>query len=318
MQIKSPQGSGPGLVSSQRLFGISLLLLSALCWSTSLVTAFLISQEGISVNTSNAGRFLLATVVLLGYQIFHKRPIGLPADGLRYALQLGVCGFFISFGYLTATQYIPVSLAVLLFYTAPFFVALAVRFIEHRPLSGRKMIALMTAFAGLALALNLSADIHLSLAGIGFALLAGGSLATLILLSARKGHLYDSVAVNIHMLAIASFLFVIVVLLSGDLTMPQTPVVWGKLGIVGLTVAVAQLAMFIGVRYTGALLGAMLMNFEPLFTISLAIILIGEQLGQSQIIGAILVVSAVFLISWPGRLKIRSSRLTQEPEFRET
>ncbi len=284
-----------------RFYGILLLLLSALCWSISLVTAFMVSREGITVNTSNTSRFLLATFVLLSYQLLRKRPLRLSRDGQRYALTLGICGFFISFGYLTATQYIPVSLAVLLFYTAPFFVALMVRFIEHRELSNRKIAALALAFTGLSLALNLSEDFHLSLIGISFALLAGVSLAILILLSARKGHLYDSVAVNIHVLGIASVLFILVLVLSGDLTVPQSSATWGKLGVVGVAVAVAQLSMFIGVRYTGALLGAMLMNFEPLFTVSLAILLIGEQLSALQMFGALLVISAVFMISWPSR-----------------
>jgi len=306
--VKQPDSLGVSIEKIQdtsgatRVFGISLLLLSALCWSTSLVTAFMVSRDGITVNTSNASRFLLATLVLLGYQLLRKKPLQLPRDGLYYAFQLGLCGFFISFGYLTATQYIPVSLAVLLFYTAPFFVALVVRFVEHRALANRKIIALIMAFIGLAMALNLSTDVHLSLAGIGFALLAGASLAILIVLSARKGHLYDSVAVNIHMLGIASVLFTLVLVISGDMTLPQTSVGWGKLGIIGFAVAVAQLSMFVGVHYTGALLGAMLMNFEPLFTISLAIFLIGEHLGPLQIIGAVLVISAVFLISWPGRI----------------
>jgi len=295
------QGTTRNTSGMDRFYGILLLLLSALCWSISLVTAFMVSREGVTVNTSNASRFLLATLVLLSYQLLRKRPLRLPLDGLGYALQLGICGFIISFAYLTATQYIPVSLAVLLFYTAPFFVALVVRFIEHRALSNRKVIALIMAFLGLALALNLSADFHMSLTGIGFALLAGAALATLILLSARKGHLYDSVAVNIHMLGIASVLFILTLVLVGDLTVPQSPATWGKLGVVGLAVAVAQLSMFVGVRYTGALLGAMLMNFEPLFTVSLAILLIGEQLGPMQILGALLVISAVFMISWPGR-----------------
>jgi len=283
------------------LYGILWLLLSALFWSTSLVTAVLVSRDGITVNTSNASRFLLATLVLLCFQLLRKRRLRLSREGIWYALQLGLCGFFISFGYLTATQYIPVSLAVLLFYTAPFFVALRLRFVEQKSLSNRKVMALFMAFSGLAMALNLTADFHLSLVGIGLALMAGVSLATLILLSSKKGHLYDRVAVNMHMLGITSLLFLIVLAFSGDLTIPQTPATWGRLGFVGLAVAVAQMSMFIGVHYTGALLGAMLMNFEPLFTIGLAMLLLGEQLSLLQIAGALVVISAVFMISWSDR-----------------
>ncbi len=280
-----------------RSLGIVLLLLSASAWSTSLITALMAYREGISVNTSNATRFTFAAVFVLGYLLIRRQPLRLPRNGIGLSILLGFLLFIISFGYLTSTRYIPVSLAVLLFYTAPFLVALLVRFIDCEPLSAKKILALIAAFVGLVLALKVNAGFTLNMAGLGFALLAACGLATMIMVSSRVPQRFDPVVLNFYGLTIGALLFITTLLIAGDLTIPHTYSAWLKLGIVGISVAVAQVSLFIGIRHIGSMHAAILMNMEPVFTIALAMLLLGEQFDRQQLAGAILVIAAVFVVT---------------------
>ncbi len=125
-----------------------------------MITSIMAYREGISVNTSNATRFTFAAVVVLGYLLTHRQPLRLPRGGIGLGMLLGFLMFLISFGYLTSTKFIPVSLAVLLFYMAPFLVALIVRIVDGEPLSVLKIVSLVTAFVGLILALKVDEALY--------------------------------------------------------------------------------------------------------------------------------------------------------------
>ena len=79
-----------------------------------------------------------------------------------------------SAGYLGAVAYIPVSLAALIFYTFPFYVAVLASLTGREPMTRTKAAALVVAFAGLILALGPSFD---ELNWRGIACGVAGSLA---------------------------------------------------------------------------------------------------------------------------------------------
>lgn len=262
-----------------------------------MITSIMAYREGISVNTSNATRFTFAAVVVLGYLLTHRQPLRLPRGGIGLGMLLGFLMFLISFGYLTSTKFIPVSLAVLLFYMAPFLVALIVRIVDGEPLSVLKIVSLVTAFVGLILALKVDEGFVLSLPGFGFALLAACALATMITISSRVPHKFNPIVLNFYGLTIGALFFIATLVLVGDLTFPETPGTWLKLGIIGISVAAGQVSMFLGIRHIGSMHSAILMNLEPVFTIALAMLLLGERFDQQQSVGAILVIAAVFVVS---------------------
>jgi len=123
------------------LLGIGLLLISGLGFSISLLMANIATKDGIDVNTSNTVRYLLATMLLWAW---HKATGNsqriMPRE--RYAaLGLGIAVFLMGAGYLGATQYISVSLAVLIFYTGPFFNIFISKFTENEPITISRLMA---------------------------------------------------------------------------------------------------------------------------------------------------------------------------------
>lgn len=72
----------------------------------------------------------------------------------------------------------------------------------------------------------------------------------------------------------------------------------GQLGFAGLllTFPLAQLALLTAVDRAGPVVTAVAMNLEPLITIGLAVILLGEHVSAVQLGGAALVVAAIAIM----------------------
>ena len=99
------------------LKGIAFIIISAAGFSVSILTAKVAMTGGASVSVSNAIRYCLATTLLFIYQKAANKPLILKPRERYAALGLGISIFMMGIGYLAATQYIKVSLAVLIFYT---------------------------------------------------------------------------------------------------------------------------------------------------------------------------------------------------------
>lgn len=287
-----PPPRGP----QRRLMGIGMIVISASAFSLSLVTANLAYREGIDVHTSNAARFLLASGLLGTLVRLSGRAFPRPGYTRAVGLVLGIPIFACSYGYLGATQYIPVSLAVLIFYSSPLLVALLARFVDREAITARKVIALLMAFAGLGLALKVDPAQPVDGRGVGLAFLAAMGAACLVMISHRGMQHADAQRLNLYGLASASVLFVLFALLQGGPTLPASGSGWVKLGVTSLALAVGYVTLFAGIRAIGPVFASMLMNLEPLITIGMAVVWIGEDLTTAQVQGAGLVLGGILLL----------------------
>jgi threonine/homoserine efflux transporter RhtA len=99
-------------------------------------------KDGMGVSTTNAARYLVA-LFFVSFSKDTQKKVKLPPQERYKALALGISVFVIGLGYLGATQYIPVSLAVLIFYSFPIFVAVISRFTEKEPITIIRLCAVI-------------------------------------------------------------------------------------------------------------------------------------------------------------------------------
>lgn len=287
------------LSSHNYLAGVLLLILSTAAWSASLITAYLLSREGVSVNTANAARYLIAVLPVFIFLRCQRQSLSLSPRGIRLGVMLGICGYMISFSYLHSTQHIPVSFAVLLLYTAPFLVALAIRIVDRKMLSILQFTAMVIAFIGLAFILEINTSKDLSLIGVMFAFFAALGLAGQITIANYATQWFAAPVLTLYALTTTTVLLLLTLLLAGDVSIPDSSSAPIKLIIIGVSIAIAQVSMFTGIKRVGPMPAAILMNMEPVFTIGLAILIIGEQLNALQLLGATMVIGAVFAVTVP-------------------
>ena len=265
-------------------------------------------EDGFDVNTANAVRHIVVVVLLFLFLKIRKRQLKLPRRERYTGLALGTSVFMLGIGYLNAAKYLPLSLAILIIYTAPFFVAVISRFTEKEPITFIRLIAIIIAFLGLALALKVDSAAALNWRGVAFALIAAIGIASLVTISSVTMRTADPQAVNFHCLLAGAVLFVVFLSFTGGPATSITQSGWVKLGIASMGLALGYITLFTGLEIIGPLKGSMLMNMEPILTIILAALLLDERLSSVQWIGAGLVMVGIFLITGAFR-KIHNSNL---------
>jgi drug/metabolite transporter (DMT)-like permease len=274
-----------------------LRLLSALGFTIAMLFANMAYKDGIDVHTTNAARYTATIALLFLFQKIRGKKLRLPPWERYTSLVLGISVFMMGFGYLGATQYIPVSLACLLFYTFPVFVAIIARFTENESITAIRLIAIIFAFIGLGLALEVHSLTNLNWQGIAFGFLSSLGCTTFVIISSLSMRSADPQAVNFHCLAAGTVFFVAFLFFTGGPTSIISYSALSKLCVSGLALAVAYVTLFTGLEIVGPVKTSMLMNVEPILTITLAAILLGERLASIQLVGAAFVIMGVILIT---------------------
>jgi drug/metabolite transporter (DMT)-like permease len=277
--------------------GVGLLLVSAAGFSINIIVSNMAYRDGISVPTINAVRHSVTIILLFLFLKIRGKQILLPPRQRYAGFALGISVFMMGFGYLSATKYIPVSVAVLIFYTSPFLVAVIARFTENEPITPIRLIAITIAFIGLALALEVHSVADLNWRGIAFAFLAMLGVSSFVVVSSLTIRNAEPQAVNFHCLTTGTILFVAYLFITGEPTAKIVISGWTKLSIVSLALTIGYVTLLLGLEIIGPVKTSMLMNAEPIFTIFLAGLLLGERLSPTQLIGAALVMSGIILIT---------------------
>lgn len=195
--------------------------------------------------------------------------------------------------YLLSVQTVSVSLAVLILYSFPILVlAGAVRAGRVRP-SARAAAWFLAAFAGLCLAL-FNGETQIDPLGAAFAACAALGSAYTFLAGARIAPKMDPMTLTLWVNATG--IAIIVPLTWGEFQAPRTP--GGALALAGATLCyvAAILCQFQALARVPAATAAFILNLEPLVSIALAMLVLGESLTPWQWVGAALVL-AVLLAS---------------------
>lgn len=199
-------------------------------------------------------------------------------------------------------EYMPVALTVLTFYTYPIFTGGFAWLTGQERFGLTGMIALPLAFFGLLLALDVSGG-SFSVVGAGWAILGSlGFTAVLILSAWLLPRRADTRPRTLAMLVTASIACIVTNLASGEIWFPQTVLGWSGLIGSALCYAVAMTSILFAAATLGPTRVAVVMNVEPLASIVLTYLVLGERLGPMQLVGAALVIAAIFLFR-PRRLR---------------
>jgi len=297
--------------------GALLCLLSAAGFGTLGIFGKLAFDSGVNVSTALLVRFAIAAVAFAlivkvtgrgrDFKRLPRRIVltGLVLGGVGYSLQSGL--------YFGAIDRMDVSTVSLLLYTYPAFVTVAAIALGRITPSARITAALVVASAGLVLVLLAAGTGAFDAVGALCAIGASVAYTIYILVSDRVVGGIDGFVLPMLVLAGATFSFALVGLASGtvDLSLPAEAWLWlGLMALVSTVVAVS--AFFAGLRLVGPSEAAILSTFEPVVTVSLAFVVLGERLQPAQLAGGVLVLAAVILLQLPAR---RAPVLGQSSSF---
>jgi len=289
----------------RRRTALFVVITSAACFATLAVLTRLAYAEGGRPLPLLSWRFAIAGVLMIGL-LAVRRP-GALRGGLkdlpRYAAlsftgygAASVCFFF-------SLQHITASVATVLLYAYPAIVALIESALDRERIARSRLGAIVMTFLGCALAAGvLDGAVVVNGTGIVLALGAALGYALFTVLSDRLVGDRSRLVLMAYTFALSALGVGLVTVIVGEPLSPVgwTPRLWFILALIVLVPTYAAVTLFLrGVRELGASQASLVSAMEPVFTVFLAILLLGERLTIAQSAGAALVIGGIALAERP-------------------
>lgn len=241
-----------------------------------------------------AARLLFGLFGTFAVVAWLRRPWLVPVREWKPTLVIACAWLVVNVCYMASFYYIPVSLAVLIFFTFPVQVALLGPLLARRRPEPVTLAAALIAFAGLTLALGPDLG-GLDWRGCALAFAAAVALMTTFLMSRRLVVDQDMFTFSFNLHLLCGLAVVAYVGGTGGVPLPDAPLAIAALLGVGVFYILAVCLQFFAIRTAGAPQSSIMFNAEPVFTVLGAAIFLGEHLGSGQVAGAVLVIIGVLL-----------------------
>jgi drug/metabolite transporter (DMT)-like permease len=279
--------------------GVVLVLLASACFGTLGVFSSLAYDDGADPWTLLFLRFAISAPMLVGFALVLREPWP-GRRGIALGLLLGVLQLGVGWGLLEGFERAPVALVTLLYFAYPLITSVGAALVYRERISPQRGIILAVALTGVVLVVGLPDSANA--AGVVLGLLAGICVSGLIL-SSQYVMATESVSpIVLCALMFSSPVLVLVLVLpfrAPDFGMSGPAWGWSFCGVlVAATIPIGS--FYAGVRRVGAAVAGLLSTAEPVVTVILAYIVLGESLTAVQLAGGALVVGSVAALSLEG------------------
>jgi drug/metabolite transporter (DMT)-like permease len=257
-------------------------------------------------------RLAMATAIVWAFALF-TRPASLriPRRDLVAIAVVGPLGVGIgSMFYYASLSAVDASLFVALCYTYPAMVNVGAAIFLREPLGPRRIGALVLTFAGVVLVSGLGrgGSVLISPLGVALSLTTAVAYAAYTLGIQRQLTRHPALSVNAYVLAVGTLCVLVV----------RPPFAWSGTLDGQMLALIALMAVFCtvipiflyfaGIVKVGAGPAAIISNLEPVTTILLAILLLGERLDGPQAAGVVAVLAGVLLLETDKRRAVAAGR----------
>jgi drug/metabolite transporter (DMT)-like permease len=282
---------------NSRTVGIVLVVLAAALFGTLGIFGRVAAGLELSMATLLGLRFVAATAVLWAVVWVRGRPSRLDARTVGIEIGLGCAYGVMSVAYFESLNWLSAGIAALLLFTYPVQVTLASAVTLEEPVTVPKLLALLSAVSGVALVVG-GGEADLALVGV---LLVG--LASLCYTLYSMGTRVMTAAIDPLTHVAYTFLGVTATVLgygvgTATLSTPATTDGWLLIGGITVVGTLAPIVLFAeGLSRIEASTASIVSTSEPLTTVLLGALLLGEAVTLSTALGAALIIAGVGLTS---------------------
>jgi drug/metabolite transporter (DMT)-like permease len=275
-----------------------LIVVSAVAFGAMAIFARFAYSGGADVLGILISRFTLAGALLALVMLATRRPwprgrplaVAIAMGGIGYVGQ-AVCFF-------AALNHASAGLVALLLYAYPTLVCILAALFLHQRMTRRTVLLLAMSFAGIALTLGGG---HGTPMGIALGLGAAAFYSVYIIVGARELAHTDALAsTTVVCLSAAATLLV-----ASAFREPQFPSAWpGWMPVIAIALVstvVAILTFFAGLKRVGPAVASIASTLEPVVTVLLAWLILGETLSPIQLVGGALVLAAAAWLAKQGK-----------------
>jgi drug/metabolite transporter (DMT)-like permease len=283
--------------------GVGLIIASAFCYSLLSIFGKVALALHLPILPLLATRFTMGAVILwiwvLAMAEYRREIARIRLTRVAGLLAWGAIGFSgQSALFFLALERIPASLTEVLLYTCPAFLALMLWAITRRRPKGSRLMAIALALFGTWLCAG-PIDGVVDVRGAALATLSGFWYAAFLIWMHRlTPGLPGAVSGAYIITGTAIAVDTVSLIRGGGFLVPHGAPAWGAvLGMV-LSATVFGFVLFVaGLKRVGPQVASVLSTFEPLGTLLLAAVFLGERLDGVQRAGAALIIGAAFVLT---------------------
>jgi LPXTG-motif cell wall-anchored protein len=276
-----------------RILGIILIVISAASFGTLAIIGRFAYADGLDVTTLLFLRFTIAAILMFAWLAIRKEQLPRGRTLLQLAGMGGLGYVGQSFCFMSAINYASTGLVALLLYLYPVFVTLLTVIFQKVKLTSRTIIALVLATIGAALTANPQGG---QLPGILLAISAAAIYAVYILVGTGVMQKVSAIQSSAVIFASAAVVFGILTAIRGP-HWPTTQNGWFAISGIAVVATLLPVATFLGgLKIVGATDASLLSTLEPVVTVILAAMILGEKVQPLMIAGGVLILAAVLLI----------------------
>jgi drug/metabolite transporter (DMT)-like permease len=275
--------------------GTFLVILSAIFFSTEAIFSKLAYTSGVNFLSTITFRSAFVSLLLLAVMLLINQGLKVPKASWKLLGLLMVIFNTIGTCLFKAIEILPASLAILFFYSFPAFTCLFDYLIKGEKLSRTKLLALVLAFCGLTL-LHFSSIGRLPLLGVFFAFSAALANSLFMVLSPLLLQKVHELTVTFWLFISGAVFYLIIGGVTGSLAYDLPIQGWIYLILLSvISTAAANITLIYGLGVVGSTTAAIVQTLEPVVTAVLAFLVFDERLHGWQVLGAILIVTAVLI-----------------------
>ena len=278
--------------------GSLLVLLAAFGFGTLAIFALYAYRGDVNVTTLLFVRFGLASLFFFGYLLKCRFGIRVTIEQLGLLATLGLFYVATSTCYLSALRYIPASLNAFIHFIYPVFVCFLSFAFNREVFTLKTGLSLGLAMLGLALILGTSlhgVNVIGSLLSLGSAVI----YSFYVIICQRLLRRLSPGMMSAYVTFFGALSLLLLQWVVGQkIRFDFAPTAWVFILTIVLFSTVIPILLFMrGLQFLGSSRAAILCMTEPLFTVSLSIVLFGDRLTLSQFAGGFLVLFGAFIIS---------------------
>lgn len=294
-------------MKSDNRLAVVYVLFGAALWGIIGLFIEALSAAGFSALQIVTLRVVSASVMLVVYLAVAKREllrIDL-SDSLSF-IGTGIFSIvFFNWCYFTAIEEVSLSIAVILLYTGPVFVALMSWLLFNEPMTRRKVAALVLTLTGCALVIRLIplGDQRISFFGFLVGLGSGFGYALYSIFGKHALKKYHPLTVITYTFIFASILLIPISGFSIEGSKLQSAYVWANIiGLGFFPTALAYLLYTSGLSMIESSRASIMATIEPVVAMMLGVLVFNDILTAYQLLGIVLILVAVVLIQQRGRI----------------
>lgn len=286
------------MATNNRLYWILFSACASVAFSFIAPFAIYAEAEGLSPAYAVFYRYILIVLVATPFMlIFARKKFKFTPFQFKLLLLQSGAMAVLNVAYMMSFTFIPLSLAVIIFFTSPIITLMVVPFVFGGKLSPIKVAIFFIAFLGLVLVVGPEFT-NLNPIGISLAVIAAITSVIQLLCMSKLVKEVNPLALlySVHVIAMVITFFMLITLVYSQYLPPPTaltlPMIYNFAGIVTCYVLGYGIFTIVAKHLEPATI-SFVANVEPILTVSLAIWLFNETLFGIQAVGATIVIGAL-------------------------